>query len=94
VVYDLAAMALDVVVFLASARDGRKVISSIRHIDHYDHREGVVVGDDWFVPGPDGSAVPNPDSPIPPHVLAELADHGYRPELHRGVNGYTYAGRH
>lgn len=87
VVYDLAAMALDVVIFLAPARDGRKVIASIKHIDHYDHREGVVVGDDWFVPGPDGAAVPNPESPLPPHVLDVLVSHGYRPDLHRHVNG-------
>lgn len=91
VVYDLAAMALDVVVFLAPARDGRKVVSTIRHIDHYDHREGVVVGDDWFVPGPDGAAVPNPDAHIPPPVVEQLMVHGYRPDLHRPVNGGVYA---
>ena len=92
VVYSLAALALDVVVFLAQARDGRKVISSIRHISHYDHHEGVVVGDDWFIPGADGAAVPNPQSPIPPEHLEVLLAHGYRPDLHRSTNGASYMG--
>jgi hypothetical protein len=42
----------------------------------------VVVGE-WFVPGADGAALPNPQSPIPVDLLDELCAHGYDPTLHR-----------
>ena len=77
----MAALALDVVVFLRSTPEGRKVISEIRHIESYDHITGQVISSEWFVPGPDG-AVPNPDAPIPVEVLDELVAHGYEPGRH------------
>jgi Flp pilus assembly CpaF family ATPase len=83
VVYDMAALALDVVIFLRSTASGRKVISEIRHIESYDHFTGQVVSGEWFMPGPDGMAAPNPDAPIPIELREELMAHGYRPELHR-----------
>jgi Flp pilus assembly CpaF family ATPase len=88
VVYDMAALALDVVIFLRSTPEGRKVISEIRHIESYDHLTGQVISSEWFVPGPDGSAVPNPDAPIPVEDLDVLVAHGYQPHLHdRSRNG-------
>lgn len=87
VVYDMAALALDVVIFLRPTRDGRKVISEIRHIESYDHITGQVISSEWFIPGPDGAAVANPDAPIPVEVLDELVEHGYRPDLHRHHQG-------
>ncbi len=35
-VMQLASLALDAVVFLSKTRDGRRVLSEIRHVDHYD----------------------------------------------------------
>jgi Flp pilus assembly CpaF family ATPase len=82
-VYSLGALALDVVIFLDNAADGRKVIAGIRHVESYDPFTGQVVYGDWFVPAPDGAAMPNPESPIPVELLDELVVHGYDPGLHR-----------
>lgn len=81
-VLQLAALALDVVVFVSRARDGRRVVAEIRYVDRFDPDAGQVVTDVWFNPGPDGDAVPNPNSPIPVRLLDELVDHGYDPSLH------------
>jgi Flp pilus assembly CpaF family ATPase len=82
-VYSLGALALDVVVFLGNATDGRKVIAGIRHVESYDPFSGQVIYGDWFVPGPDGAAMPNPEAPIPVEFLERLMAHGYDPGLHR-----------
>jgi Flp pilus assembly CpaF family ATPase len=82
-VYSLGALALDVVIFLDNATDGRKVIAAVRHVESYDPFTGQVVYGDWFVPAPDGAAMPNPESPIPVELLDELVAHGYDPGLHR-----------
>ena len=63
-------------------RDGRRVVSEIRHVDHYDPDTAQVVTDVWFGAGPDGVATPNPTSPIPVRLLDELVAHGYDPSLH------------
>ena len=82
-VYSLGALALDVIIFLGLATDGRKVISGIRHVESYDPFSGQVIYGDWFVPGPDGAAVPNRESPIPVELAERLRAHGYDPGLHR-----------
>lgn len=81
-VLQLAALALDVVVFVSRTRDGRRVVAEIRYVDRFDPDAGQVVTDVWFHPGPDGVAVPNQSSPIPVRLLDELVDHGYDPSLH------------
>ncbi len=81
-VMQLASLALDAVVFLSKTRDGRRVVSEIRHVDHYDPDTAQVVTDVWFGAGPDGVATPNPTSPIPVRLLDELVAHGYDPSLH------------
>lgn len=81
-VMQLAALALDAIVFLARARDGRRVVAEVRHVDRYDPVAGQVITDVWFEPGPDGTAVPNATSPIPVRLLDELVAAGYDPALH------------
>lgn len=81
-VLQMAALALDAVVFVSRARDGRRVVAEIRHVAHFDPDAGQVVTDVWFQSGPDGSAVPSPTSPIPVRLLDELVAHGYDPALH------------
>lgn len=85
-IYTLGSMALDVIVFLEPTPDRRRVISRIRHVAGYDADTRQPITSDWFVPGPDGSAVPNPDAPMTEH-LPELERHGYRPDLHHMGNG-------
>lgn len=81
-VMQLAALALDAVVFLNRSRDGRRVVAEIRRVEHFDVDANQVVTDVWFQPGPDGPAVPNPTSPIPVALLEQLVEHGYDPSLH------------
>lgn len=81
-VLQLAALALDVIVFLARDRSGRRVISEVRFVQRFDPDSGQVVTDEWFCPGEDGRAVRNAAAPIPVRVLDELVDHGYDPALH------------
>lgn len=85
-VLQLAAMALDVVVFLARDRSGRRVVAEIRHVDRFDPSSDQVVTDAWWEAGPDGRAVRNPSAPIPVSLLDELVAHGYEPRE------YTFAG--
>jgi len=84
-VLQLAALALDAVVFVNRTRDGRRVVAEIRHVDRYEPDGGQVVTDVWFMPGPDGHAVPNPTSPIPVRLLDELVAYGYDPGLHQSA---------
>lgn len=81
-VLQLAALALDVIVFLARDRDGRRVIAEVRYVQRFDSDSGQVVTDEWFHSDPDGHAVRNPAAPIPVRLLDELVDHGYDPTLH------------
>jgi len=87
-VMQLAALALDAVVFVSRTRDGQRVIAEIRHVDHYDPSSGQVVTDVWFQPDQEGRAVPNPTSPIPVELLGELVAHGYDPALHAGGSAW------
>ena len=81
-VLQLAALALDVIVFLARDRSGRRVIGEVRYVQRFDPDSGQVVTDEWFHPDAGGHAVRNPAAPIPVHLLDELVDHGYDPTLH------------
>lgn len=84
-VLQLAALALDVVVFLALDRNGRRVVAEVRHVVGFDQQTGQVITDAWFMPGSDGRAARNPGAPIPNRLLDELVAHGYNPRLHTGA---------
>jgi hypothetical protein len=75
-------MALQVVVFVGRDRQGRRVVSEIRHVEGFDPAGGQAITNPWFVAGVDGRAVRNADAPIPVRLLDELVAHGYEPELH------------
>jgi Flp pilus assembly CpaF family ATPase len=79
----LAAAAVDLVVFIAKSTDGRWV-SSVRQVVGADGSQ--VVTNEVFRPGPDGRAVPG--VPVP-HDLAELLTmHGWDPGLHDRPGGW------
>ncbi len=76
----LAAAAIDLIVFISRSARGRRV-ASVRQVVGADGRQ--VITNELFAPGPDGRAIPA--VPIP-HDLAELlADHGYHPTPHQHV---------
>jgi Flp pilus assembly CpaF family ATPase len=83
-VLDTAADALDLVVYLDMTPDGRRVVSEIAYVRGFDRREGIVVTDEWYVPGPDLAAVRNHLAPPPAKVLEELVAYGYDPGLEPG----------
>ncbi|MAT06899.1 MAG: type II secretion system protein E [Acidimicrobiaceae bacterium] len=83
-VLQLAALALDAIIFLARDRTGRRVVAEVRHVQRFDADTGRIVTDEWFQPDPDGRAVRNPTAPIPVALLDDLVDHGYDPTLHDG----------
>jgi pilus assembly protein CpaF len=84
-VLQTAAMALDLVIYLDKTPEGRRVVAEITQVVDYDHGDKQVITNEWFVPGPDGAAVPNPRSPIPVDMLDVLLAHGYEPEAHAGA---------
>jgi pilus assembly protein CpaF len=84
-VLQLAALALDVIVFITRDRTGRRIISEVRYVQRFDPDAGQIVTDEWFHPDGDGRAVRNHAAPIPVRVLDELVDHGYDPSLHEPV---------
>ncbi len=86
-VLQLAALALDVIVFLSRDRTGRRVVSEVRYVQRFDPDSDQIVTDEWFHPGPDGRAVRNPGAPIPVGLLDELTEYGYDPSLHPMLNG-------
>ncbi len=81
-VFQLAALALNFVIYLDWSSDGRRVISEIRHVESYDALSEQIVTNEWFIAGPDGSALRNTQAPIPVRLLDELMAHGYDPTLH------------
>jgi Flp pilus assembly CpaF family ATPase len=83
VAYQMAAEALDLVVFIAKRR-GQRFVSSIRHVDHAEDR--TVVTNEIFRPGRDRRAVPG--CPIPHNLLEELCDVGYDATLHHNPDGW------
>jgi hypothetical protein len=92
-VLSLAAMALQVVVFVGRDRQGRRVVSEIRHVEGFDPSAGQAITNPWFVAGAEGRAVRNPDAPIPVRLLEELVAHGYQPELHGSDDASWMVGR-
>lgn len=79
----LAAAAVDLVVFIAKSRDGRWV-SSVRQVVGVDGSK--VVTNELFRPGPDGRAVPG--VPVPHDLAAELSAHGWVERLHDRPEGW------
>jgi Flp pilus assembly CpaF family ATPase len=80
-IHEQAAIALDLVIFVARDHEDRRVVAEIRHVERVDPDTGQVVSDAWFRSDPDtGRAVPA--SVIPVHLLDQLVRHGYDPALH------------
>lgn len=80
-VYQLAALALDLIVLVARDRDGRRVVAEVRHVDRYDADQQQVTSDAWFQADPvTGRAVRT--GVIPAHLLDQLTSHGYDPGAH------------
>jgi Flp pilus assembly CpaF family ATPase len=73
----LAALALDLVIFVARDKDGQRVVAEIRHVGRFDLDSEQVVSDAWFVP--DGAGHAAPASVIPVSLLDELVANGYQP---------------
>ena len=70
----LAAAAIDLVIFIDKSRHGR-FVSSVRQVVGADGTQ--VVTNELFAPGPDGRA--EPATPIPHDLAGELAGFGYDP---------------
>jgi Flp pilus assembly CpaF family ATPase len=79
----LAAAAIDLVIYLAKTRCGR-FVASIRQVTGADGRQ--VITNEIFRPGPDGRAIPG--VPLPHDLAAQLVDDGYDPSLHRREDGW------
>jgi Flp pilus assembly CpaF family ATPase len=79
----LAAAAIDVVVYIAKTRHGR-FVSSIRQVVGADGSQ--VITNELFQPGPDGRALPS--SPLPHDLLTDLAAEGYDPRWHECREGW------
>ncbi len=79
----LAAAAIDLVVFIAKTRDGR-FVASVRHVVDAEGRQ--VVTNELFTPGPDGRAVPG--IPIPHELAKDLALEGYDRSRHERPEGW------
>ena len=88
----MAALALDLVVFVARDSGGRRVVAEVRHVDRYDQASDQIVSDAWFMPDPStGQAVQT--SVIPVHLLDVLVAHGYEPHAHHRLNPLVLGGR-
>jgi len=82
--HQLAAAAIDLVVFIAKARHGR-FVASIRHVVGADGRQ--IITNELFAPGPDGRAVP---AVALPHDLADdLTAEGYDPRDQGRAHGWS-----
>jgi Flp pilus assembly CpaF family ATPase len=80
-VFQLAALALDLIVFVARDRRGTRVVAEIRHVDRYDTTTEQVVSDTWFTPDATTGRATRA-SVIPVHHLDRLVAHGYDPTGH------------
>jgi Flp pilus assembly CpaF family ATPase len=81
-IFALAALALDLVVFVARDVDGRRVVAEVRHVHRYDSTSEQIVSDAWFMPDPSTRRAVQA-SVIPVHLLDELVAHGYEPQARR-----------
>jgi pilus assembly protein CpaF len=79
----LAAAAIDLVVFIAKTRHGR-FVASVRHVVDADGRQ--VVTNELFSPGRDGRAVPG--IPLPHELATDLTSEGYDRDLHERPEGW------
>ena len=79
----LAAAAIDLVVYIAKTRHGRYV-ASIRHVVDADGRQ--VITNELYAPGPDGRGVPA--SPLPHDLADDLAACGYNIDWHNQPGGW------
>ena len=73
----LAAAAIDLIVFIAKTRHGRHV-ASVRHVVGADGRQ--VITNELYAAGPDGRA--EPAMPLPHDLAEDLAGHGYDRRWH------------
>jgi len=79
----LAAAAIDLIVFIAKTRHGR-FVASVRQVIDADGRQ--VITNELFRPGHDGRAVPG--VPLPHDLADELAAEGYDPSLQQRAEGW------
>ena len=79
----LAAAAVDLVVFIAKSGDGRWV-SSVRQVVGVEGAQ--VITNELFRPGPDGRAIPG--VPVPHDLARELTAHGWDERLHDRQEGW------
>jgi Flp pilus assembly CpaF family ATPase len=79
----LAAAAIDLVVFIAKARSGR-FVASVRQVVGAEDRR--VVTNELFAPGPDGRAIPG--VPVPHDLAEQLAAAGYDRAWHEHAEGW------
>lgn len=80
----LAAAAIDLVVFIAKARHGR-FVASVRQVVDADGRQ--VVTNELFTPGHDGRAIPG--VPLPHDLADDLVAHGYDLDSHEPPHGWS-----
>jgi pilus assembly protein CpaF len=80
----LAAAAIDLVVFIAKTKQGR-FVASIRQVVDADGRQ--VVTNELFAPGPDGRAVPG--IPLPHDLANDLVGAGYDLRNHERADGWS-----
>lgn len=82
-----AAHAINLVVYLDHASDGRRAVAEVRQVVGYDPLGQTIVTNQLFVRGPDGAAVLNDKAPMPADLRAKLSAHGYNVALHARPNG-------
>jgi pilus assembly protein CpaF len=83
-IYELAAQAIDLVVFVARDTDRRRVVAEVRHVDRFDADTGRIVTDAWFTAHQHTGRATR-TGVISVHLLDELVAHGYRPEGPRSM---------
>ncbi|MGI8683875.1 MAG: CpaF family protein [Acidimicrobiales bacterium] len=83
VAVDIAA-SLDLVIHVAKARDGRRVVTSVREVTGFDG--AMVVSNEIFAPDASGRAIPT-GRPLREHTLDALVDAGFDPSLLDGPDG-------
>jgi pilus assembly protein CpaF len=74
-----AGMEVDVVIHLGLSVEGRRVVREIHGVHGYNADLQQVTTAAWYVPGPDGAAVPNPDAWIAEDFLTRLEAVGFDP---------------
>jgi Flp pilus assembly CpaF family ATPase len=79
----LAAAAIDLVIWINKSREGR-FVGSVRQV--VGAEGSMVITNELFAPGPDGRAIPS--TPIPVGLLDDLVAVGYDPALHQRRGGF------